>query len=127
MLDPELPPRLRRRSDVLSSTPGEDRSEAVNQRERVDAILSDVFEHEDRESILDRLSKLEELLVATIGDLANDVAALTAAVATLAAPTGTSIDAADQATLDSADAAVQAAEAAVKAFVTPPAAEEPVA
>ena len=65
--------------------------------------------------------------MATIGDLANDVAALTAAVATLAAPTGTSIDAADQATLDSADAAVQQATAAVTAFVTPPAPEEPAA
>lgn len=105
---------------VLPYAPGRCDPASLNQVER---ILSDVFNHDDRESLQDRLNRLEELLMATIADLANDVAALTAAVATLATPTGTTIDEADQATLDSADAAVQQATAAVNAFVTPPAPE----
>ena len=87
------------------------------QRQKIDTILSDVFNREEFE----RLERRLEEIMATITDLSNDVAALTAAVATL--PTGSSLTAADQASLDASDAAVQAATAAVSAFVTPAPAE----
>ena len=54
--------------------------------------------------------------MAAISDLVTDVAALTAAVGNLPAPGVTSINAADQASLDAASADVQAATAAVVAL-----------
>ena len=88
-------------------------------QEQVRAILVDVFNHEEFERLAHRL----EEIMASIADLSTDVAALTAAVGNLPAPGVTSINAADQATLDAADAAVQAATASVAALApAPPAA-----
>lgn len=106
---------------VLPDSPGG--CDPASLKDKIRAIISDVSDHEAFERLEFRLGEI----MASIQDLANDVAALTAAVATLAAPTGTTIDEADQATLDSADAAVQQATAAVQAFVTPPAPAEPTA
>ncbi len=92
----------------------------MNRQEQIRAILGDVFNHE-----VERLEKRLEEIMAAISDLANDVAALTAAVAKLPAPGVTSINAADQASLDASDAAVQAATAAVVALE--PAAPAPAA
>jgi cell division septum initiation protein DivIVA len=96
----------------------------VDGQEEINRILSDVFgrhdQRPDKDKLIDFIIRKQEQIMASISDLSTDVAALTAAVGTLSS-VGTTIDPADQATLDSADAAVQAATTAVTNFVTPPA------
>jgi outer membrane murein-binding lipoprotein Lpp len=85
------------------------------------SILDDVRrDHEIRELLETILRQLENQM-ASISDLSTDVAALSAAVAKLPAPGVTSINAADQASLDQAAADVQTATAAVTALEPAPA------
>ena len=70
----------------------------------------------NRNNVLAAIHDLKETLMADIAGLAADVAALQAAVAKLPAPGVTSLNAADQTSLDASDAAVQAATATVAAL-----------
>lgn len=82
--------------------------------ERVRAILEDVFDRRNAHHL--------EELVSTIADLSTAVSNLASAVAALPAPaTGTVIDPADQATLDSAVSELDTVVTTLQGLATPPA------
>jgi CheY-specific phosphatase CheX len=87
------------------------------------------FNHpSDRDSLSDAIDELKELFVSTIADLGTAVAANTQAVTDLQAhlaAAGTTLDAADQATVDGIVTGLEANTAALQAIVTPPVAVPP--
>ena len=82
----------------------------------------------DRDSLSDAIDELKELFVSTISDLGAAVAANTQAVTDLQnhlASAGTTLDAADQATVDGVVTSLSANTAALEAIVTPVVAQPP--